>query len=117
MYELADDETPDATDTIVTGKDGKVKTAGLDEGTYFFDEIKAPDGYSINEKGVTVTITEDEANSASANISKTGKLTDTRLSALPSTGGIGTTIFTAGGCLIMIGAAVLFFVSRKKSSK
>ena len=35
-------------------------------------------------------------------------------STLPSTGGIGTTIFTIGGCLIMIIAAALFFESRKK---
>ena len=33
---------------------------------------------------------------------------------LPSTGGIGTTIFTIGGCAIMIIAAALFFASRRK---
>lgn len=42
---------------------------------------------------------------------------NTKMSALPSTGGIGTTIFTIGGCLIMIVAAGLFFASRKKSAK
>ncbi|MEY8411359.1 SpaA isopeptide-forming pilin-related protein [Lachnospiraceae bacterium 62-26] len=40
-----------------------------------------------------------------------------KLSALPSTGGIGTTIFTIGGCAIMIVAAGLFFASRRKSAK
>ena len=40
---------------------------------------------------------------------------DNKLSALPSTGGIGTTIFTIAGCVIMIAAAGLFFASRKKS--
>ena len=39
------------------------------------------------------------------------------LASLPSTGGIGTTIFTIGGCIIMIAAAALFFASRKKSQK
>lgn len=39
---------------------------------------------------------------------------NTKLSELPSTGGIGTTIFTIGGCLIMILAAGLFFASRRK---
>ena len=42
---------------------------------------------------------------------------DSKLSALPSTGGIGTTIFTIAGCVIMIAAAGLFFASRKKTNK
>ena len=44
-------------------------------------------------------------------------MTDTKLSALPSTGGIGTTIFTVGGCVIMIAAAYMFFVSRRKEEQ
>ena len=35
----------------------------------------------------------------------------------PSTGGIGTTIFTIGGCAIMIIAAGLFFATRRKTEK
>ena len=42
---------------------------------------------------------------------------NTELASLPSTGGIGTTIFTIGGCAIMIAAAALFFVSRRKSEE
>ncbi len=42
---------------------------------------------------------------------------NTKLTNLPSTGGIGTTIFTIGGCLIMVIAAGLFFASRRKSVK
>lgn len=42
---------------------------------------------------------------------------NTQLASLPSTGGIGTTIFTIGGCIIMVAAAGLFFASRRKSSK
>ena len=42
---------------------------------------------------------------------------DSKLSALPSTGGIGTTIFTIAGCLIMVTAAGLFFASRKRTNK
>ena len=38
-------------------------------------------------------------------------------SLLPSTGGIGTTIFTIGGCAIMILAAGLYFASRRRSAK
>lgn len=42
---------------------------------------------------------------------------NTVLANLPSTGGIGTTIFTIGGCAIMILAAGLYFMSRRKSVK
>ncbi len=42
---------------------------------------------------------------------------NTKLTNLPSTGGIGTTIFTIGGCLIMVVASGLFFASRRKSAK
>lgn len=45
------------------------------------------------------------------------EIKNTKLTSLPSTGGIGTTIFTIGGCLIMIIAAGLFFATRKKSAK
>ena len=42
---------------------------------------------------------------------------NTKLAQLPSTGGIGTTIFTIGGCAIMIIAAGLFFATRRKAEK
>ena len=42
---------------------------------------------------------------------------NTKIAQLPSTGGIGTTIFTIGGCAIMIIAAALFFASRRRAVK
>lgn len=39
---------------------------------------------------------------------------NTTLNNLPSTGGMGTTIFTIGGCVIMIAAAGLYFASRRR---
>lgn len=42
---------------------------------------------------------------------------NTKLASLPSTGGIGTTIFTIGGCAVMIIAAALFFATRRKAEK
>ncbi len=47
----------------------------------------------------------------------TKEIPNTKLAQLPSTGGIGTTIFTIGGCAIMIIAAALFFASRRKNAK
>lgn len=46
-----------------------------------------------------------------------GQISNTKLVSLPSTGGIGTTIFTIGGCAIMILAAGLYFATRRKTVK
>lgn len=108
-YKLALEGEEGATDTLVATK-GTLTVKGLDEGDYWFEETKAPEGYSINADGATATVREN----ATENVSIPTSLNDTKLSALPGTGGIGTTIFTIGGCLIMIIAAALFFASRKK---
>ena len=110
------DTQEDAT-IVKTGADGKVKVQGLDAaGAYNFKETKAPEGYSVNTIDATVTWGNVDAN-LNEPVKGTSSMIDTKLSALPSTGGIGTTIFTIGGCLIMIAAAALFFSSRKKSDK
>ena len=113
VYKLALPGESGANTTIVA-TNGTVQIKGLEEGNYWFKETKAPEGYSINEAGVPIEITKGEADAATGNIPKTGSLTDTKLSELPSTGGIGTTIFTVGGCVIMITAAGLYFATRKK---
>ncbi len=105
--EWEEETTEDNNTRIVTGADGVVLIKGLDEGTYYFEEVIAPDGYYINEDDEDVTI------SATA-LSDETEMHDSKLSALPSTGGIGTTIFTIGGCTIMIAAAGLYFASRRK---
>lgn len=112
VYKLALDTDEDKTSTLVS-KNGVLTVKGLDEGEYWFEETKAPEGYSINTNGATATITENKTQNVTVNAS----LTDSKLSALPSTGGIGTTIFTIAGCLIMVTAAGLFFASRKRTNK
>lgn len=113
LYKQALESEAGAVEELEVSEEGVLKVTGLGDGTYFFEETKAPDGYSINEKGAFVTITGSE----SENVSKNTSVIDTKLSSLPSTGGIGTTIFTIGGCAIMIAAAGLFFASRRKESK
>lgn len=120
VYKLALSSSEQGATTTIEATNGTVQVKGLAEGTYWFKETLAPEGYSINSDGVEVEITEEEAEDAveeGANISKTDSLEDTKLAELPSTGGIGTTIFTVGGCAIMIAAAALFFASRRKESK
>ncbi len=102
---------------------GTVVVKGLDLGTYSFHEVIAPVGYSLNETDATATLKVEKDSTTQADIPATAvvtavtDMTDTTLSALPSTGGIGTTIFTVGGCAIMILAAGLYFTLRRKTEK
>ena len=98
---------------------GIFKIVGLDTGNYHFVETKAPDGYTINEDGKTITISVPGQEQTAELATVTDELADTKLSSLPlpSTGGMGTTIFTIGGCVIMIAAAGLYFASRRKENK
>ena len=103
---------------VFTKADGTVKVQGLDVGTYYFKEKTAPKGYSVNQDQSEATLAVKEGEKAAADVlTAETSMTDTKLNALPSTGGIGTTIFTIGGCAIMIVAAGLFFATRRKTQK
>ena len=117
-------EDIDGATVLTTNNEGKITVNGLAPDTeYEFKETKAPEGYSINETNATVTwsdedITEEEiSNPAAAPIEGNASMLDTKLASLPGTGGIGTTIFTIGGCAIMIAAAGLYFASRRKENR
>jgi len=105
-----------------TTTEGTTTFVGLDaQKKYCVQETNAPAGYKIQKDYHVLT----GAKKTSPETSKVYKfnnfdkvtLTNDNLSALPSTGGIGTTIFTIAGCVIMIAAAGLFFASRKKTNK
>ena len=125
VYEYSETATA-ATTTTIAAPEGTVKITGLDEGTYHFAETKAPKGYSINTKGVDVVIqdlSEELTNNSEPLtkeqkelLSREGKMIDTKLSSLPFTGGIGTTIFTVLGVAMMIAASALYFATKKKTS-
>ena len=113
---------PEGIRSITTSDNGTATVRGLSAGEYNFKEIVAPDGYSINTTDVSFNMIEkrNEENvvtGVEAEYPNTIYMHDTKLNALPSTGGIGTTIFTIAGCAIMVAAAGLFFASRKRTSK
>lgn len=121
-----DEESGEAltkTDTIVAGFS---EIQGLKAGTYYLEEVQAPDGF--NKIAGRIAITISDAGVATID-GKVGSLVvdssdDTRAFAivnntgaeLPSTGGIGTTIFYVVGGILMLGAAVILVTRKKVSS-
>ncbi len=81
--------------------------------------------YAVYDKTTVTTYVKTEVNEGAGtatglkelNGDSVSSIPNTKLAALPSTGGIGTTIFTIGGCAIMIAAAGLFFATRRKADK
>lgn len=112
-YPEENGEVPTSAGKVTTGEDGTAVVKGLDVGTHYFKEVKAPDGYSVNSQDVECSVTKTEKEGKVSVYGET-EMTDTKLAELPGTGGIGTTIFTIGGCVIMIAAAGLYFASRRK---
>ena len=121
--------TPDTTVTVGSGNDarGKLTLAGLDAGTYYLTETKAPDGYNKLGSPVKITITDKEPNGiiddgadGAGGADGADGYVEQRVEnsdgfQLPTTGGIGTVLFTAGGVLLMgLGVIVLVFVSLRR---
>lgn len=114
VYKLAlNTDSNKTADLIATN--GTLVVKGLDEGTYWITEKTAPQGYQIVDVNELIdeadrTITAEENKNIEIDVP------NTKLASLPSTGGMGTTIFTIAGCVIMISAAGLFFASRRKAN-
>ncbi|MBS6705247.1 MAG: LPXTG cell wall anchor domain-containing protein [Lachnospiraceae bacterium] len=122
VYKLALNGESGASTTVEVGADkgneGNLTLKGLDESEYLLTEIQAPNGYSGGvTKTVTIEVNDDGTKPEVTYGDDSQNIVNTKLTALPSTGGIGTTIFTIGGCVIMIAAAGLFFATRKKAEK
>ena len=122
--EEIDDTAVETTTTLVAGE---VTIDGLATGTYYLTETKAPDGYNKLTEPVTVIITAitDAENNTTDNYNVMDKadgnpLTDKTLKVanlsgglLPSTGGIGTTIFYVVGGVLVVGAAILLMTRKR----
>lgn len=105
---------------MISNNKGQFNVKGLDAGTYYLKETKTPADY--NPCGVTkVTITanhngnhvEFDSSKLSTTIinKKAGGIT------LPSTGGIGTTIFYVVGGGLMVAAIVLLVTKKRMENK
>ena len=112
--------------TFITPADGKFSITGLDTGVYYLEETKEPDGYNKLANPIKVVISatyDDAAGTGTATVTYNEddvanpdiKVLNQTGTELPSTGGMGTTLFyVVGGLLVAV--AVVLLVTKKKMS-
>ncbi len=139
VYTYNPNDTAGTTE-LTTNESGFIVVQGLNTGTYTLTEIKAPDGYVLPaDPDVTITLMDDgkgdgildQGSGAAGSIVATnindsqddnylefGVVNKTSSESgfiLPNTGGMGTLIFTVGGILLMVGAVIIYVISKKKA--
>lgn len=118
--------------TLETSGEGDILIKGLNEGTYYLEETEAPAGYNKLTEPIEVEIT---ATASSTSVSEavkyknlsepsytpatdaTVKVLNKAGTQLPSTGGIGTTLFYVIGGGLMAVAAVLLVAKKRMNNK
>lgn len=108
------------------GDNGLVTFTGLGAGTYTITETKTPAGYNtITPVTFTLTFNAETKTFVSDNqdvvVGADNKLDTTIVNkkgaTLPSTGGMGTTLFYVIGAILVIGAGILLITKRRMSSR
>ena len=99
---------------MTTDNNGTATFGGLADGTYYLVEIKAPAGYNQLTAPAKVTVAGSSTDTTKLTVTaevenKTGTL-------LPSTGGMGTTVFYVLGFVLVMGAVVLLVTKKRMSN-
>lgn len=118
-YKVANDgavswvDVVDNATTVTTDANGSANFSGLASGTYTLVETVAPNGYNLAaDQNITLNaITEEVKNVAVLTVGAT--VEDEAGSTLPSTGGMGTTIFYIVGGILVVGAGVLLITKKR----
>ena len=111
----------DGATTTITVKNGKVNIYGLAGKTYTLTETKAPDGYNKLVTSETVNLADGSKAHATfdADVYKDGGVVvkNNAGTVLPSTGGMGTTLFYVIGGGLMVAAVVLLVTKKRMEHK
>lgn len=122
-------ETEAGATKFTTDENGKAIFQGIAAGTYYLHETQAPAGYNSLKDDVKVEITaaynssNGELQNPSATSTNNGQYIQVQSIAnkagavLPSTGGIGTTIFYVLGSILVLGAAVLLIAKKRMNGQ
>lgn len=118
VYRVAKTGETGTVTEITTDATGKFTIKGLDADTYYLTETAAPAGYNKLAGPVTIVIGKsgvvngtDEAPQGVDEV----KVLNQSGTELPSTGGIGTTIFYILGSILLVGAVVLLVTKKRMS--
>ena len=106
------DAIADAT-KVTTDANGAASFDGLANGTYYLVETKAPAGYNQLTEAKDVVVTGSITDSTK--LSVTAEVANSAGTLLPSTGGMGTTIFYVLGAVLVVGAGVLLVTKKRMS--
>lgn len=105
---------------ISTNDNGEAMFRGLKDGTYQLIEIAAPEGYNLLSGPVTIEVDgkasldiDNNTDAITAALTVTAKVANNNGSVIPSTGGIGTTIFYVVGAVLVVGAGVLLVTKKR----
>ena len=105
--------------TMVTDSEGHIAINGLDEGTYYLKETKAPAGFMLSNTVTKVVITKDGALPTDGTTSVAYKVNETKITddsyatvevgnhkgTLPSTGGMGIVFMVVAGIALIAAGA------------
>ena len=99
---------------VTTDANGAANFTGLEKGTYALVETASPTGYNLLENPVTVNANHD-ATEGTVNVGVVAKVANSSGTVLPTTGGMGTTVFYVVGAVLVV-AAVVVLITRKRVS-